>query len=68
MDDGRSADAISDKDLIDRLKNNDSQFKHHLVRSTADQIMERAKYLDPSSTCSPEPNSISLPLDSLYRL
>lgn len=43
LDDGRSADTISDKDLIDRLKNNDPQFKHHLVRSTADQILERAK-------------------------
>ncbi|KAG0030035.1 hypothetical protein BGZ81_003137 [Podila clonocystis] len=31
LDDGRSADAISDKDLIDRLKNNDPQFKHHLT-------------------------------------
>ncbi|KAG0346955.1 hypothetical protein BG005_000443 [Podila minutissima] len=31
LDDGRSADTISDKDLIDRLKNNDPQFKHHLT-------------------------------------
>ncbi|KAI9239142.1 MAG: nuclear pore protein 84/107 [Podila humilis] len=31
LDDGRSADVVSDKDLIDRLKNSDPQFKHHLT-------------------------------------